>query len=293
MSSILGVKTVSIMTLSSLTTSSSRAKVLSFVAVFLALCAWMPMAAVAEEDDLWPSLKAEVFGDRQISEGDGIVLIDAPVRAEDAAIVPITVRVPETAAGPIKSMTLIIDKNPAPVAATFTFGPAAGEGGAERRMSTRVRIDSYSYVRAVVETGDGKLHMAKAFVKASGGCAAPAPKDIDSAGSDFGKIVAKSFDPAEATAPLREGQVMMRHPNVNGLQMDPVSRTYTPARFVKEMTVKAGNELVFQMVGTISISSDPNFRFTYANRRGDNELHVTAVDTDEAVFEGETRVKGL
>jgi sulfur-oxidizing protein SoxY len=252
----------------------------------------LPNGARAEED-LWPSLKTEVFGEREISEGDGSVIVDAPERAEDAAIVPITVRIPPAVKGAVKSMTLIIDKNPAPVAAKFTFGPAAGDGGGERRMSTRVRIDSYSYVRAIVESDDGSLHMTKAFVKASGGCSAPAPKDIDGASADLGKIVAKSFEPALHTTPLREGQIMMRHPNINGLAMDPITRAYTPARFVKDMTVMRGGDLVFRMEGTISISSDPHFRFTYANTAGDNEFEVTAVDTDEAVFKGETRVKGL
>jgi sulfur-oxidizing protein SoxY len=266
----------------------------SAIVAAITLAAWVfvPVAAVADED-LWPSLKTEVFGEREIVEDDGVLLIDAPERAEDAAIVPITIRVPPTVKGPLKSMTLIIEKNPSPVAAKFVFGPAAGDGGGERRMSTRVRIDSYSYVRAVAETSDGTLHMSKVFVKASGGCSAPAPKDIDSANSGLGKIVAKSFDPAVHTTPLREGQIMIRHPNINGLQMDPLTRAYTPARFVKEMTVKRGDELVFQMEGTISISSDPNFRFTYQNTTGDNEFAVTAVDTDEAVFKGETRLKGL
>ncbi len=119
--------------------------------------------------------------------------IDAPERAEDAAVVPITIRVAPSVKGRLKSMVLVIDKNPSPVAATFTFGPAAGEGGGERRMSTRVRIDTYSYVHAVVETADGTLHMAKAFVKASGGCAAPAPKDADGDLADIGKTIVKSF----------------------------------------------------------------------------------------------------
>lgn len=250
------------------------------------------LPAVAGDEDLWPSLRNEVFGERAIVEDDGLILIDAPERAEDAAIVPITMRVPPSVKGALKSLTLIIDQNPAPVAAAFTFGPAAGDGGGERRMTTRVRIDTYSYVRAIVETSDGTLHMAKRFVKASGGCSAPAPKDIDGASNDLGKIIVKSFDPALETTPLREAQIMMRHPNINGLQMDPVSRAYTPARFVKTMTVSRGDDLVFKVETSISISSDPNYRFTYANSKS-NELDVVAVDTDETVFKGETRHKGL
>ncbi|HML43181.1 MULTISPECIES: quinoprotein dehydrogenase-associated SoxYZ-like carrier [Hyphomicrobium] len=263
------------------------------IAVALALgVAGMSLPAVAGDEDLWPSLRKEVFGERAIVEGDGLIVIDAPERAEDAAIVPITMRVPPSVKGALKSLTLIIDQNPAPVAAAFTFGPAAGDGGGERRMTTRVRIDTYSYVRAIVETSDGTLHMAKTFVKASGGCSAPAPKDIDGASSDLGKIVVKSFDPALETTPLREAQIMIRHPNINGLQMDPVTRAYTPARFVKTMTVNRGEDLVFRVETSISISSDPHYRFTYANTKN-NELDVVAIDTDETEFKGETRHKGL
>lgn len=239
------------------------------------------------DDDPWPSLQRDVFDSRPMAENDGVVLVEAPERAEDAAVVPITIRVPPTVKGPIKSMALVIDKNPAPVAASFKFGPAAGAGGGERRMSMRVRVDMYSYVHAVVETEDGKLHMAKAFVKASGGCSAPAPKDADTETADLGKTLVKSFDPALPGTALREGQLMIKHPNTNGLQMDPISRGYIPARFIKDIEVKSGDDVVFRAETGISIASNPNFRFTYANG-GDKTLAVTAIDTDKTTFTGQS-----
>lgn len=242
-------------------------------------------SSVQANDDVWPTLQQDIFGDRAIAENDGVVIIDAPERAEDAAVVPITIRVPPNVKGDLKSMALIIDKNPSPVAATFKFGPAGGSGGGERRMSTRVRVDMYSYVHAVVETADGKLHMAKAFVKASGGCSAPAPKDADAENAGLGKTLVKSFEPAVSTTPLREGQIMIKHPNTNGMQMDPISRGYIPARFIKDLVVKSGDELVYSAELGISIASNPNFRFTYANA-GDTPLSVTAVDTDHTTFTG-------
>lgn len=258
--------------------------------ILAVVAALLPLGAggVAADDDLWPSLQRDVFGSRPIVENDGIVQLDAPERAEDAAIVPITVRVSPSAKGQLKSMVLIIDKNPAPVAATFTFGPAAGEGGGERRMSTRVRVDTYSYVHAVVETADGTLHMAKAFVKASGGCSAPAPKDADGDLADIGKTIVKSFDPALPATPLREAQIMIKHPNTNGMQMDPMSRGYIPARFIKDITVMRGNDLVFRAETGISITANPNFRFTYANT-AENALDVTSVDTDDTKFTARSR----
>ena len=42
---------------------------------------------------------------------------------------------------------------------------------------TRARVDEYTFVRAIAETVDGRLLMATRFVKASGGCSAPAGGD--------------------------------------------------------------------------------------------------------------------
>jgi sulfur-oxidizing protein SoxY len=260
-------------------------------ALVAAFVASTPLSSVAADDDLWSMLRKDVFGEREIQDGTNFLMLDAPERAEDAAIVPITVRIPPEVKGALKSLTLIIDKNPAPVVATFKFGPGFGDGGGERRMSTRVRIDTYSDVRAIAETEDGGLYMVSRFVKAAGGCAAPVPKEADGSGPALGKIVLKSFEPAADTAPLREAQIMIRHPNTNGMQMDPSTGGYVPARFVKEMVVKLGDDLVFQMESGISISSDPNFRFTHANR-DDNALHVTVTDTDGSIFTGNSNARG-
>lgn len=254
------------------------------------LLAMASSAVVRADDDPWPSIQKELFGSRPIIENDNFVQIDAPNRAEDAAVVPITIRVPRTVKGQLKSMVLVIDKNPSPVAATFTFGPAAGDGG-ERQMSTRVRMDMYSYIHAIVETSDGVLHMTKVFVKASGGCSAPAPKDADADQADLGRIVVKSFEPAKETLELREGQIMIKHPNNNGMQLDQTSQGYIPARFINEMIVKRGSDLVFKMTAGISISTNPYFRFTYANvHTGSNALDITAVDSDQTKFSGRTNI---
>ena len=129
-----------------------------FVTLVTALAVAFATLPARADDDPWPDIQRDVFDNRQIIEEDGTITLEAPYRAEDAAIVPLTMHMPENVAGAVKSLTLIIDKNPAPVAATFHFGDAAGNG--ERVLSTRVRIDMYSNVRAVIETNDGKLHMA-------------------------------------------------------------------------------------------------------------------------------------
>ncbi len=255
--------------------------------LLLGLAAVLSLALVstpAFADDPWPDIKRDVFDNRDIIENDGTISLEAPYRAEDAAIVPLTMRIPASVAGDVKSLTLVIDKNPAPVAATFHFGDAAGKG--DRMLSTRVRIDMYSNVRAVIETTDGKLHMAAKFVKASGGCSAPVGKDAEAALANLGKMQIRTFDDKKGAAhasTTREAQVMIRHPNFTGMQMDQITREYTPTKFVQELEVKRGGELIFRMDGGISISENPNFRFTFAPAR-DDTLEVTAKDTDGQVF---------
>jgi sulfur-oxidizing protein SoxY len=242
------------------------------------------------EEDVWSALKQQTFGDRAIQAEDGMVVLEAPGTAEDASLVPLTVRVPPSVTQEIKSLTLIIDKNPSPVVATLTFGPAAGSGG-ERSFSTRVRIDNFSYVRAVVETADGTLHMASRFVAAAGGCGAMQAKDPDADTVDLGKMIVKTFPPALESSPIWSGQVMIKHPNSNGMQLDINTANFIPARFVKEMTVKRGGDLVFQMQSSFSISTNPNFRFTFG-RGADNSLDVAITDTDGSVFTARSEPSG-
>ncbi|MBC8049429.1 MAG: quinoprotein dehydrogenase-associated SoxYZ-like carrier [Chitinophagales bacterium] len=244
------------------------------------LSAFSSNARADESEKTWAGLKPDVFGERVITDGADVIELAAPVRAEDAAITPIDIiaKAPQTPEKYIKTITLIVDENPAPVVAAFTFGPVA----ASASLSTRVRIDSYTYVRVIAEMNDGSLHMVKKYVKASGGCSAPASKDADKAIADMGKMKLRQFA-VKAGDTTREAQIMIRHPNYSGLQMDQVMRTYTPAHFIRDLEVRRGGNLVFKMEGGISLSEDPNIRFNFTGASGD--IKVTAKDTENQIFE--------
>ena len=187
-----------------------------------------------------------------------MVVLDAPQVADDAALVPITVRVPPSVRQNLKSLTLFIDKNPDPKVATLHFGPAAGNDG-ERSFSTRVRVDSFSHVRAVLETEDGVLHMATRFVAAAGGCGAMQALDSDSETVDLGKTIVKVFPPAIEASPIWSGQVMIKHPNSNGMQLDIHTANIIPARYVSKVIVTRGGELVFDMDFDLLDLDQPEF----------------------------------
>jgi sulfur-oxidizing protein SoxY len=90
------------------------------------------------------------------------ILIKAPEIAENGAVVPIGIesKLPGT-----ESITLLIEKNPNPLAASFNI-PA----GTEPNVSTRVKIGESSDVYALVKA-DGKFYMAKKEIKITlGGC---------------------------------------------------------------------------------------------------------------------------
>jgi sulfur-oxidizing protein SoxY len=134
--------------------------------------------------------------------------------------------------------------------------------------------------------------MTKTYVKASGGCSAPAAKNADEARNRLGKLkfrqFAKSAD-SPAGGP-REAQIMIGHPNNSGLQMDQVTHLYVPPFFVDEVHIRQDNKLILAMLSGISISEDPNIRFTYIPD-GAKKISVDAKDTDGHVFQGEWPVE--
>jgi sulfur-oxidizing protein SoxY len=249
-------------------------------------CGVPALAAAPEPPDPWPDLHRDVFNGRPLVEGSGVIAIEMPYRAEDAAVVPVTLRLALPPGDPrgVKTVTLVIDQNPAPVAATFRLGATAGV----TMIATRVRVDSYTNVRAVAELSDGTLHMAKTFVKASGGCSAPAAKNADEARANLGQMRLRQFGKAEpgAASRTREAQIMIRHPNNSGLQMDQITRLYTPAFFVRDLTVQQGDDLIMKMESGISLSEDPNIRFAYRGS-GATVIRAEAIDTDGHQFAGE------
>lgn len=232
------------------------------------------------EDFIWHNgLRQAHFGDREIIESDDVIALEAPKRAEDAAVVPIKIaaHIPQTEQRYIKTISLIIDNNPGPLAGRFHFTPNSGRAD----LSMRIRINAYTPVRAIAETNDGKLYMSKRFVKASGGCSAPAGSDLEAALSRLGKMKVKARD-----AVLNEpsmAQLNISHPNITGLQLDQVSRLYIPAHFVKRINVSFNGEPVMTAETDIAISEDPSFRFYFVpDKKG--ELKVEIEDSKELTF---------
>ena len=235
-----------------------------------------------EGSPIWQKVRASLFQSRSIvTTGEDVISLDVPVRAEDAAIVPIAIkaRFPQTPARYIDKVYLIIDNNPSPVSAIFQFTPLSGRADIE----TRVRIDEYTHVRAIAETNDGQLHMTTRFVKASGGCSAPPGKDAQAALANLGRMKFRVEGNDAGNQPVL-AQLMISHPNNSGLAMDQVSRLFTPAHFVRQVRVTYDGQLVMSADLDFSISENPNFRFYFLSR-SNGELKAELFDSKDMRFE--------
>jgi len=227
-------------------------------AIVLFLCAFGGSErSEAERAARWSDLKHAIFGDRTVGDAANRVTIDAPARAEDAAVVPVAIRIAEALAPEIRGLYLVIDDNPSPLAAHFLLGPLADA----REIATRVRVDDYTYLHAVAETADGRLYAAARFIKAAGGCSAPAGKDQALALERLGKMKVNFTERSKTDEPVRI-KLLISHPNNSGLQMDQATRNYIPADFMQTLEVTYNGQSVFRLESDVAISEDPTFNFS-------------------------------
>jgi sulfur-oxidizing protein SoxY len=94
---------------------------------------------------------------------EGRVQLEIPRLADNGHSVPLTVRVesPMTAADHVRSITLLSERNPRPLMATFYLGPKAGRA----EVATRVRLSGTQQVLAVAQISDGSYWSATAEVE--------------------------------------------------------------------------------------------------------------------------------
>ncbi len=234
----------------------------------------------------WEDLRGDIIGEVDLHDGASLFEVVAPYRAHDAATVPLVIK-QKAGAATIERAIVVIDENPAPMAADFSFGAAMGPLDFE----LRVRVNQYSNIRVLAETEAG-WSMTGRYVKASGGCSAPASRDPEVALASMGKMRLRHFEadtkplstPARMSSARREAQIMIRHPNYSGLQRDQITQLFIGAHFIDQLEVFQGDEMLFTMTGGISVSENPVFRFGYVDN-GAPALRVRAQDTEGNVFE--------
>jgi len=235
-------------------------------------------------DKVWEdNLKPANFPDRHIIEGAAqkILEIKAPYSAEDATVVPISIHtnVPQQAESYIRKIHVYVDKNPVPLVGVFEFTPNSGRAD----LAMRIRVDDFSYVRAIAEMNNGDLYMVKSFVRAKGACSAPPPSSMEDSRKLLGTMKMNTIGDVVLGKPNLL-QLMIRHPNITGMAPLKIgSRIIPPAHFVKSLEVEFNGQPVMKAQLTFSVSMDPAFRFYFVPDK-EGTLTIKGVDTQENHF---------
>lgn len=228
---------------------------------------WGGANTVEAGEVLWGQTLAPLwFGNREIVEGESqdMIRIEAPSRAENDALVPIKITTPALSAleARIRRIYLSVDINPQPLAAKFELSDTRPL----QSIETRVRVNGYTFIRAVAELEDGRLFMDKQWVKSRGaGCSAPPGTDQEAAMSRMGSMRFKMLDDASGLG-QNKLQLMISHPNNTGMQRDQLSTRIIPQHFVDDIEVTFNDELLLHASTGFSISENPSFRFDFSQQ---------------------------
>jgi len=136
----------------------------SFLAIS-AIAALPRLLFAARPDTAFASTSAEqaissLFGMEALDSDQ--VSMKIPDIAENGAVVPVTV---STDLGEVESISIVVDNNPTPLAASFNLSPRS-----QPAVSVRIKMGQTSPVRALVKAG-GKLYSTTKDVKVTiGGC---------------------------------------------------------------------------------------------------------------------------
>ncbi len=235
-------------------------------------------------DQAWEeNSRKQFFQDREIIEGaeQTILELKAPLLAEDASFVPISVhtKIPQTDDLYIKKIHIFVDKNPIPLVGAFEFTPDSGKAD----LAMRIRVDAHNYVRAIAELNTGELYMTKSFVKAKGACSAPPPKGSEESKKLLGKMRMKVVGDVVLGTPNLM-QLKVRHPNITGMAPLKIgSRIRPPAHFVDTIEITYNGKLIVKASLTFSVSMDPAFRFYFVPEK-EGTMLVKGTDTKKNEF---------
>lgn len=245
----------------------------------------MSQGAWAEADPkLWPVVKEAFFANRTIEDAD-FMQITGPKRAESGAQVPITLSVDNSKGVTIKKVYIIVDANPIQLAATYHLTDLLGN----LQLSTRIRMETDSYVRAIGEAADGKLYMANVVIRAAGGCGGTIENDEAAVRASAGKIK------MHVETPVKFGQAtpttfIIKHPMRTGLQRDLVSQGTIPAFYINKAIFSFNDKEVMAVDFGVGTSEDPYLRFDFVPS-APGVLEVKATDNEGKAFEHQIEVK--
>ncbi len=136
---------------------------------------------------------------------------------------------------------------------------------------------------------DGALHMNSRFVIAAGGCSAPPLNRYGSSVS--GKRIKTHLRQATDDQTMNV-QLLIKHPNTSGLQLDPITDQYIPAHYITDITIHFDNKVLMKIETGLSISENPSFNFSFRPERK-GILSINVMDNKKLEFSEDIMIDGL
>jgi sulfur-oxidizing protein SoxY len=170
----------------------------------------------------------------------------------------------------VKTLHLIVDRNPIPIAAIFHLTPESGRAN----LSTRIRLQTFSHVRAIAEMNDGSLYMSARLVQAAGGCTAPVGQDDAEAKARLGEMRIRTDSDVKLNQPNR-AQLLVRHPQSNGFSIPP--------DYITSITLSYGGKVFMKADTGFALSQNPSLHFYFVPQES-GALVASITDTENRTF---------
>jgi len=236
----------------------------------------IPAAIAAPVIDHWSVIQAAFFAGKTVQLNPAYIQIEAPIQAEDAAIVPVAMQVHIPDAH-IARVYLFTDANP--IVHTATFIPQ--QPVSQFKLSTRIRLESNSYFRVIVEDSRGHLFMHAVPIKTpGGGCGGGITADEAVLRASSGEM---KVQPHWLTSPaLPEISFYIKHPMRTGFERT-TQGYYAKAWFINYLAFQVDQVDFMQAELGPGISANPYLRFSLLNGHSE-QLMVEAKDNEGKVF---------
>ncbi|GEO87290.1 MULTISPECIES: quinoprotein dehydrogenase-associated SoxYZ-like carrier [Alphaproteobacteria] len=248
-------------------------------------------ASPALAEDQWPGIQMQLYGDRPVAGGEGMITLDAPYRSDNDARTVMGATLLAPAGRSIRDVSLILDQNPMPVSAVIHLSRPIARFAFEATL----RVNGPTPVHVVTELDNGTLYAVEGFVKTSGqgACSAPPGSNPEAALATLGNMeieigslrASGKSDLLTDLARLRNQQVSMSlkisHPSHSGMQMDQISLLFIPMRYVERVDIDLDGQRFADVTGSISLSENPEF--TLSIPAASHVIDVTMTDTDGTV----------
>ena len=255
---------------------------------------------VIAANETWQDLREALFEDRVLTPAEKSIVIDAPYRSQEDARTRIGAHIKPPQGRYIGKVTLVLDENPMPVSAVFSFDQPVPTFQFEVTM----RVNGPTPLHIVAETTDGQLYVAETFVKTSGqgACSAPPGTDEELALATLGNmaISISELDAAHtledqmaalSVVPDKKVDLEISHPSHSGMQMDQISLLFIPMRYIENVEIDLDGKGFVDVTGSISLSENPRLSLSVPGET--NNVDVTMTDTDGTVSKASKSLAGF